>query len=348
MRDLRSALSWLILRDRNCADVAELLGRDDDQAAEELAALYYPVAFANGLGQPQGTVDDRLVKLLRESDVGFVNSPALDNHLDRHPADAVPWMTFEGRSSYARQVMDRLAKETPSSIEEVGLPRLLRDRRRTVSLWRRWAYFERRDDGWLEMTPYRSLDLLEQIATNGDERRRGEARLKLRDRVLDAISLSEGMRNPLVRSEYLALRVSRVKNPSLRSYRLFPRDGFQIEVTAAGRISDYLETSPDSIDLITVGDLGSAQLRISLDLLEMLELIKRGYRPNSTDLQGLFVNLMIFRNELLSLPFDRLVVTENDVRLYEIASTVGRDGMIRLSLTQSGVNTAGPTAGVSS
>jgi hypothetical protein len=97
-----------------------------------------------------------------------------------------------------------------------------------------------------------------------------------------------------------------------------------------------------------VGDLGSAKLRIALDLLEMLELIKRGYRPSSTDLQGLFVNLMIFRNELLSLPFDRLVVTEDDVRLYDIASTVGRDGMIRLSLTQSGVNAAGPTAGVSS
>ena len=52
---------------------------------------------------------------------------------------------------------------------------------------------------------------------------------------------------------------------------------------------------------------------------------------------------MIFRNELLSLPFDRLVVTEDDVRIYEITSVAGRDGMIRLSLTPSGVNATAPT-----
>ena len=45
-------------------------------------SLYYPEAFAHGSGRPERTVDDRLVRLLRESDVGFVNSPQLDHHLD--------------------------------------------------------------------------------------------------------------------------------------------------------------------------------------------------------------------------------------------------------------------------
>ena len=34
----------------------------------------------------------------------------------------------------------------------------------------------------------------------------------------------------------------------------------------------------------------------------MLELIRSGYRPSPSDLQGLFVNLLIFRNALLNLP----------------------------------------------
>ena len=50
----------------------------------------------------------------------------------------------------------------------------------------------------------------------------------------------------------------------------------------------------------------------------MLELIRSGYRPSPSDLQGLFVNLLIFRNALLNLPFDRVMVTPDDENLYEI------------------------------
>src|SRR5262249_27378186 len=105
MRDLRSALSWHLLRDRDCADVAKLLRRTADKFTDESASLYYPDAFAYDSGKPRGTVDDRLVRILRESDVGFVNDPRLDNALDRDPDRAVPWMTFEERSKYARDVL---------------------------------------------------------------------------------------------------------------------------------------------------------------------------------------------------------------------------------------------------
>ena len=67
--------------------------------------------------------------------------------------------------------------------------------------------------------------------------------------------------------------------------------------------------------------MGHARLRISLDLLEMLELIRSGYRPSPADLQGLFVNLLIFRNALLNLPFDRVMVTPDDENLYEVVGS---------------------------
>jgi serine/threonine protein kinase len=349
MRDLRSALSWLLLRDHGCEDVGRMLTRPDEGSGDELAALYYPEAFAHGSGRPERTVDDRLVRLLREADVGFVNSPQLDHHLDHDPDAAVPWMTFEGRSDYARSVLASLTRDTPRSLGEVALPgdarlaELLSRRRTLVSRWRRWAYHERRDDGWQEMTPYRSLRLLEAVTISPDENARLRAGEDLRDRIIDAISLSEGLRSPAIRREYLGLRVSRVKNPSIRGYRLFPCGGFRIEVSAGGRLSEYLEYSADAVSLVASPALGTARLRVSLDLLEMLELIQSGYRPSPADLQGLFVNLLIIRNELLSLPFDRIMVTEDDANFHVILASTGADGDIRLSLADYEAATA--TAG---
>jgi serine/threonine protein kinase len=337
MRDLRSALSWLLLRDRSCDDIAVLLARSDDQAAEEVASLYYPDAFAHDGAPPLGSVDDRLVRLLRGADVGFVNDPRMDNALDRDPEQAVPWMTFEERPGYAWDVIRKLAREAPRSVHEARLPELLRERRSIVAKLRRWAYYERRDEGWRSMAPYRSLGQLEQVTGAGDEDRWREARERLRDAVLDAISLSEGMHSREVRARYLALRVSRVKSPSLRSYRLFPKANFEVLVSAATKLSDFLEYAADAVDLVAVGGGGEARLRISLDLLEMLELIRSGYRPSPADLQGLFVNLMIFRNELLNLPFDRIIVTEDDRDLFEIVGQASPDGGIRLRLGRSGV-----------
>jgi hypothetical protein len=65
----------------------------------------------------------------------------------------------------------------------------------------------------------------------------------------------------------------------------------------------------------------------------MLDLIGSGYRPTTTDLQGLFVNLLIFRNELLTTTFDEVLVTTDDRDFYRIAAKGAADG-IRLSLVK--------------
>jgi hypothetical protein len=77
---------------------------------------------------------------------------------------------------------------------------------------------------------------------------------------------------------------------------------------------------------------GRATLRVSLDLLEMLALIRSGYRPSPADLQGMFVNLLIFRNELMNLPFSKIVVTPDEQKLYEISAAPDADVGVRLAL----------------
>lgn len=342
MRDLRSALSYLLLRDHSCEDVAGLFARTDDAVTEDLAKLYYPNAFGEpspeifktpgsrvrqveSVGEDRAV--DRLVRRLREADVGLVNSPLLDRRLYHGASSAVPWMTFEGRSEDALKVMSALTQSTPAPGDEVTLEVLLERRRNLQAMWRRWAYFERRDDGWRDMLPYRSMGLLERIIAPTGDADGQAARAALRDKVVDAISLSEGLRNQAIRERYLALKVTRVKEASVRSYRLFTKSSFSVTVAAPPPLAEFLEYAPDTVEIAAENGEGVARLRVSLDLLEMLELIGSGYRPTTTDLQGLFVNLLIFRNELLITTFDEVLVTGDDREFYRIGATGGQDGI---------------------
>lgn len=342
MRDLRSALSWLLLRDHGCEEVKALLARADERSPAALVALYYPEAFADPeagkslpvrLDGPERAVD-RLVRRLREADVGRVNHPILDRLLDADPDKAVPWMTFDDRSPAAAAQVRLYAAGVARHIDDVPFPNVVEARRTLAAVMRRWAYFERRDTGWRDMLPYTSVALLEAVinATTNEDRERGC--LDLRDRVVEAVSVAEGVRNPRLRCNYLALKVSRVKDAAIRSYRLFPKEDFRIEVNRPAH-EDYLEFAPDAVELVAVN--GPARLRISLDLLEMMELIRHGYRPTANDLQGLFVNLRIFRNELIATTFDRVLLSADDEQFFEV-SAEGRPEGIRLSLVRHGIN----------
>jgi hypothetical protein len=339
MRDLRSSLSWLLLHDHDCAEVAKVLADTTPAAAERLSGLYYPNAFAGDESPAIGGVDDRLVKLLRQIDIGLVDSPATDAALDRDPSTAVPWMTFESRDTgakpgYARHVTFRWAEQQPRSGENLELTELFRRRRHAIARLRRWAFFERRDEGWRDMIPYQSVHLLENLLAAPDVATRTAALEQLKDQVLEAMTLAEGLRERSISKDYLALRISRVRQPSVRSFRLFDRSLFRVEVSEIGTLGRYLEYEPDSIELVADSDGCMAKLRLTIDLLEMLSLIRGGYRPSPADLQGRFVNLLIFRNELLNLPFERVLLTPDDERFYEVTAASAKDTGIRLAISR--------------
>jgi len=328
MRDLRSSLSWLLLRDHGCDDVARLLGDNSPDAVEQLARLYYPDAFASDFEQVEATVEDRLVKLLRETDVGQVEAPALDRALLSAPEAAVGWMTFEGRSPAAKETVLRLFRDLPPrGGDGQRLVDTLAEHRRMAARLRRWAYFERVDDRWKEMLPYRTLDLYEGVAMATEDSEAGrKQRDRLCDEIVEAVSLSEGVRHPVVRRGNICLRVSRPKAQRATSFRLFPKGRFRVDVERNDGLRRYLEMAPDVVKLVAddrlmaEGGRAPATLRLTLDLLEMLWLIKGGYRPGPREMRGLFVNLMIFRNELLNLPFERVMVTLDQESFYEISA----------------------------
>jgi hypothetical protein len=315
------------LQDQGCVDIASLLASQDVSASSKIGSLYYPEALASEGGLEKDHIEDRLVGLLRQTDVGLVNDPPLDRRLDYDADSAVPWMSFDSRSGYGWDVLEAQRRNTPRSQETTSLGKLFDSRRSLIQRLRRWAYYERRDDGWNDMLPYRSWPLLSDVIYADSEAARDLAAARLRDRVVEAISLSEGLRTTQVRKDFLALRVSRVKNPTVRSYRLFPASAFRVQLAEDQALGEFLEFAADSVDLVADESIGRARLRISLDLLEMLELIRSGYRPSPADLQGLFVNLLIFRNALMNLPFDRVMVTSDDENLYEVSSNIDRSGI---------------------
>jgi len=326
-----------------------VLAETTPAAAERLSRLYYPNAFAGDESPPLGGVDDRLVKLLRQIDVGLVDSPATDAALNRDPAAAVPWMTFETRDTeakpgYARHVTFRWAQQQPRSGENLDLPELFRPCRHAIARLRRWAFFERRDEGWRTMIPYQSVHLLENLLAAPDAATRTASLEQLKDEVLEAMTLAEGLRERSISTGYLALRISRVRQPSVRSFRLFDRSLFKVEVSEIGTLGRYLEYEPDSIELVANSDGCKAKLRLTIDLLEMLSLIRGGYRPSPADLQGRFVNLLIFRNELLNLPFERVLLTPDDESFYEVVASSGKDTGIRLAITRRQTAGAGQEA----
>jgi len=245
-------------------------------------------------------------------------------------------MTFDGRSGAMATQLRRLASEVPRPSDDVPFPAVVGARRQLASVLRRWAYFERRDDRWREMLPYTAVGLLEAVIAARTAEDRDRACIDLRDRVVEAISVAEGVRNARLRRNYLALRVSRLKDASVRSYRLFPKANFLINVSRPAP-EDFLEFAPDAVELVSV--TGPACLRISLDLLEMMELIRHGYRPTATDLQGLFVNLLIFRNELVATTFDRVLLSADDQEFYEVSAENRPEG-IRLALVRHGLEVA--------
>lgn len=341
MRDLRSALSWILLRDHSCDDIARL-GKQGANA--EVRALHYSQALADhGQGGRHGT-DDRLVAVLREADPGRVNSAPIDRRLDREPASAVPWMTFESREQSPHSIMREATRNVAQAGDDLPLPRLLDQRRGLLEEWRRWAYFERRDEGWREMLPYRSLKQLENVLVTRTSSNETSVPVadEIRDQVIEAISLSEGLRHPGLFQKYLALRVTRIRGATIRSYRLFPKEAFEVVVPSYGALDEYLECSPDTLELRAKDTYGRATLRVSLDLLEMLALIRSGYRPSPADLQGMFVNLLIFRNELMNLPFSKIVVTPDEQDLYEISARPDPEVGVRLELRPYNATSATP------
>ena len=74
--------------------------------------------------------------------------------------------------------------------------------------------------------------------------------------------------------------VCTVEGGSIRSYRLFPKSRFRLAVLDDASRARFIEHMPDGLVLRYEDSAGGgADLRINLDIFEMLHRLNEGYRP---------------------------------------------------------------------
>jgi hypothetical protein len=189
----------------------------------------------------------------------------------------------------------------------------MRSHRGYVAMARRRQFFERRDGGSAGMLPYRAGDRMLGII-------KGQVSAHaLLPELIDAINRGEGLSGTGRLGGQLALQVRRVERGTIRSYRLFARGRFSLEVSDEARDAEFVEHMPNRLILRYRDERGSdALMPISLDVFEMLQRLNQGYRPGVEESQGFYLSLEVFKNLLGSAPYQEVLLTTSGHDFYRI------------------------------
>jgi len=322
MRDLRSALSFMLIGNRDCGEIHALYmaGKHD-----EVARSYYFNSWMGG-GQP---TSDRLLTLLGELDVGKQEDPRFDRGLDFVQPDDRALFRFERRGQFDFEVLKRLFGDLPRGWVDVSVRQRARKHREYVAMARRKHFFERRDASWEKMLPYRSAKRMVEIV-------RGETSIDaLISEILHAINRGEGLQRPERLGTSLALQLRQVEHGTVRSYRLFPAEGFGLQVQDFAANARFVEHLPTGVLLKFQGQgFGaiSSELIINLDVFEMLVRLNEGYRPSVEEMQGFYLCLGVFKNSLNAQPYREILLTTTGHDFYRLARH--DDGRVEMRLLQ--------------
>ncbi|MGY1948303.1 methylation-associated defense system protein kinase MAD6 [Nocardia asiatica] len=304
VRDVRSVLAYTLTSGRRCDQIHDLYRGGNTQAI--LDGFY----FNSWAGLPDAP--DRLLTLLRDVDVAKVPEPALDRKLDYVGPDAgQALMNIDGRDNYDLNLLEALFAQLPRTPKPTAAQAALHSN--YLAAARRRFFFECLDEQRVQrLLPYRSaatfLELLESPVKA----------LDYLTEVIDAINRGEGLPEPGRFGGDLALQIREVVGGTIRSYRLFPRENFSLSVTGSD-IAPYLEVQLEGLLLRhRAGNGHEAQLRIGLDLFELLYRLRHGYLPGIADEQGLLLGLTIFKNELAAAPYQEILLTSGGEDLHRV------------------------------
>lgn len=328
MRDLRSALAFMLVGTRDCDGIHHLYQNGGEETQNRILDGFY---FNSWLGGAEGS-NDRLIALLREIDVAEVSNPDLDRELGflNPKIKAMSRFSFAKRAGYDDELVATLFRNLPRDYSSKKRARLIAKHRNYLSHMRRRHFFERRDIGWKEMLPYGSIDpFLDAIEQPG---------AKSADEVtaiLRAINRGEGLNDPARLGNQLALRVRQIDKGTIRSYRLFDGDHFTLRTEQENAAHPFLECLSQALVLLyDSGDGHKASLRINLDIYEMLMRLNNGYRPSIEEQEGFLLSLAVFKNLLSAALYQEVLLTENGLRFYQINRK--EDGVLALGVSEKG------------
>lgn len=318
MRDLRSALAYVLVNKDDCPEIQAKLLR-----GEALVGHFY----YNAIFDPKEA--DRLIRLLGEVDVALVTNPKLDNFINYHDVESPEFrslaLAFIGRSKADVLGLQRLAVDRPEGTLDDDKRRRENALTYHRSLRRKLFFemdYEKSKDRSLpsdpdEMLPFSRLnEFLTFIESGSDPQNR------LRDDLTLAISRSERIYNNQVGRENLCVRTADNRESEVKSFYSFPAHDFTVMVRKNATHTALVEFLPNAISFAyRDGKPNHPELEINLDLFEILMKIRDGYVPTATEVKTFFLNLLMFKRQLMTHPADRVILTDDDVNLFQIKKT---------------------------
>ncbi|MET7283307.1 protein kinase [Kribbella sp. NPDC005582] len=306
LRDLRSALAYTLTSGRDCAEIHELYATSRSAA---ILASHYFNAYRGG---PPTIERDRLLIQLHGVDVARPPQPVLDRRLAGEGLLEHYLINAADRATPERVLLRELHAAVSSAAdaspdEIVGF----------VAAARRLSYFEMRDAGEaVKMLPYASVQHFLQLLDG--------QRPVPTDLFLTALNRSEGIVSPELTDGGLAIRVRDVVRGTVRSLRRFSGEGFHASRVGTD-VHPYLETRPTALRLSYTDTsregVPPAELRVGLDLFELVERFRRGYQASIDDDQGYALALTVFKNQLAAVPYREVLLTVDGSSMH----TVRRD-----------------------
>ncbi|WP_322480480.1 serine/threonine protein kinase, partial [Thermogemmatispora sp.] len=304
MRDLRSALAYLITGNLSCREVHEAHQREDG-GASLIERTCWQSTFA------PVEADDELLRDLRVLDPARFPQPHLDRFLHFHQASGDALLRAELMADGKDLPRQRFCEE-----------------RDWLAAWKRRLYFygPRLDEElprpglpavrWPELLPYRYALLYLQLL-RGEQEQLEEARRKLALGILR----SDGI-NADLPDGYLSVVVRASEEQQLIILKQLPLEQFILEPVGTSE-NEVVETLPEF--LVLRHHSGTPRLEISLDLFELLLRLADGLQPEAVELQPLLEDLRHFKHAVLLMETRDLVLIENGRRLHRLTQ---RDGKV--------------------
>ncbi|WP_163380130.1 methylation-associated defense system protein kinase MAD6 [Cyclobacterium sp. SYSU L10401] len=327
MRDLRSFIAFSLTRDHECSDIEKLYAENIDIPENYWQHYYFNITDPSI--EDSGN-QDRLIKLLRETDIGEVAIPDRDRDLFFGNHQSNDYLEFAERGIDLIDEFNNNKIWVPAHEQDDTNVKRIRGIQKNFI---RHQYFEGKSElltikngfvkgdaaseeaqfpSYLLRLPYHSVYKFVKVLEKGDAENYTKASISR------AISLNEGCDNPGIDKDYLVLASTEIRDPLSKSFRLFDLDDFELYVNRTDHLVKYLEYEPDSLTF-RHRSKKHIKLTISLDLYEMLYFIQQGFSPSLNDLRGKFIELIIFKNLLENLSYNEVVVTSDNMEFYRIS-----------------------------
>ncbi len=323
VRDLRSVLSFTLFGTKTCSEIEADIKRGN----QDFTTSYYYNSIFNDVEH------ERILEFLREFDVGQAANPQVDSRLSFTRPGTKDFrslfldytnsrVAYLGRTRIDEDDLRRLYDRRPNSPEERTPAALGVARRYVVSLRRRLFFEGNRETVlgmntplWFELLPYDNLrEFMQFVATKKDN---GGT---FKEKIVEGVSRSEGICDVNRSRENVCIKSRQQIDSKVKAFFTYAATDFCLDLPIAGPQAKFIEFQPSNI--LFRYQPSKIDLEISLDLYEMLMRIRDGYLPTAGEMRTFFLNLLMFKKQLMSTPSSELLLTETDYQVFKLMRTI--------------------------